>query len=1040
MPSLRLNTLLTARSFFSPGGGVCSPTTLVREAKRRGFTGLGLADECSTAGSVELARAGAAHGLSTPISATVPVKFAFGTHPVTLLAGSRVGFGHLNQLLTLALGRAERHVTLPELLEHAGDVFLLSGGRDGFPAHLLAHRRVSETLSTLETLRQAFPHRLFVQLFHGGFPGDGRRARQLWLLAREVGVPSVAAPQVVMSHHRQFPLLDALACARLGIDISTPHAGRPRNDAACLRTPISWGRVLPYPDALANADRLAAECAFPLVGQGFSVPAPHIPTGQSAQEYLRARCQAALPRLYRTPEGQAKAQAQLEHELEIVQGHGLAGFFLVAAEVTDFCRGEGILAAGRGSAAGSVLCHLLGITNEEPLKHDLLFERFLHTGLKSMPDVDIDIASHRRREVIAWVEERFKSTGSGEAMVANRITYRLPGAVQDLGRALGVPSEGRDRLTRALGRDFRHLPPHEARRASVVFEEVLGHAPVKTTLLELLELMEPDFVRHLAPHSGGVVLSAVPLTQFSPLVTSSGGIRMLMLNKDDAEDAGLIKLDLLGLRMLAALERAREEVVRLGGPYLDFGAIQDDDDPRVWSRISRGDTLGIFQVESPGQTRLSTQLKAKNRLQLAHQIALFRPGPIQSNTVHPYIRRARGQERVPEVFPVVARILAPTHGVILFQEQILRIIHQFAGMEWDAAERFRKALSKHPRAEQREELKRQFMLGAALKHGAFPFESEDVFEWCAAFQGFGFAESHAHAFAFHTYSSAWVREHWPAAFLAGVLGEAPGMWPAGTLVQEAGRWGVRMLPLDINHSHVRHRAETEKAVRVPLSAVQGISEDEARLIVLERHSHGPYTDVADLHARVPLKPGSLEALGQAGAFDSLCSRREALYRVGVLNNALKPGSAPLLSPTATPPDLPALTDFERLNWNHRTKHFSEDGLHPIGLLRGQLNDLGCVPLRKIGHRVQTRTAGLIVSRQRPPTARGFAFFVLEDGPHRAQMVISPDLWEENRQLLRDARALIVDGYAEREGYAVTLKAQRLADLEVPYRVRGYSYG
>lgn len=1013
--------------------------------RRRGFSGLGLADEHSTAGSVELAKAGAKHGLHTPISATVNVQFPFGRHPMTLLAGSRAGFGNVNELVTLALGREEKGVTLPELLERAADLFLLTGGRDGFPAHLLAHRRVSDTLSTLETLKGAFPHRLFVQLFHGGYPGDGRRARQLWLLAREAGVPAVAAPEIAMSHHRQLPLLDALACARLGTDITTPHERRPRNDAACLRTPASWGRVLPYPDALANADRLAAECAFPLVGQGFSVPQPHLPPGQSAQDYLRLRCQEALPRLYRTAHRQARAEQQLQHELGIVEGHGLAGFFLVAAEVTDFCRGEGILAAGRGSAAGSVLCHLLGITNEDPLRHDLLFERFLHTGLKSMPDVDIDIASHRRREVIAWVEERFgrpagQATGSGEAMVANRITYRLPSAVQDLGRALGLPPEQRDRLTRALGRDFRHLAPQQAARAAAVFEEVLGQAPVKTTLLELLHLMEDDFVRHLAPHSGGVVLSALPLTQFSPLMTSSGGIRMLMLNKDDAEDAGLIKLDLLGLRMLSALERAREEVVRLGGEYLDFGDIQNQDDPQVWRRISQGDTLGIFQVESPGQTRLSTQLRAKNRRQLAHQIALFRPGPIQSNTVHRYVRRARGQEQVPELFPVVADILAQTHGVILFQEQILRLIHHYAGLPWDEAERFRKALSKKPQGGRREDLRRQFCQGAALTHGAFPFESEEIFEWCAAFQGFGFAESHAHAFAFHTYSSAWVREHHPAAFLAGLLQEAPGMWPAGTLVQEAARWGVRVLPLDINSSHVRYRAETAKAVRVPLSAVQAVTADEARLIVLDRHVHGPYADLAELHARVKLRPTALEGLAQAGAFDALCARREALYRVGVLNNALEPGSAPLLSPDLAPPNFPPLTELERLNWNQHTKRFSEDGLHPIGLLRGELNDLGCVPLGRIGHRTHTRTAGLIVSRQRPPTARGYAFFVLEDGPHRAQMVISPDLWEENRQLLRDARALIVDGYAEREGSAVTLRALRLADFPVPYRVSGYSYG
>ncbi|WP_309571582.1 DNA polymerase III subunit alpha [Deinococcus sp.] len=1034
-PSLRLNTLLDVRSYFTPGGGVCSPTTLMHGAARRGFTGLGLTDVTATAGAVELGRAARDTGLRGVVGATLDVAFPEGTFPLLLLAGSRAGYTHLNGLLTLALDRPERHVTPDELSAHAGDVFLLTGGRESFPATLLAQRRTGAVLERLQKLRDVFPGRLFVQLFHGAYPGDGRRARHLWLLAREARLPAVAAPLVALERPAQFPLLDALCCARLGIDLNTPHAARPRNDSATLRTPRAWGRLLPFPDALANADRLAAECGLDLLGGGFSVPPPHLPPGTDAHAHLRERCLRALPLRY--AQDQEAARTRLEHELEVALHHGLAGFFLVAAEVTDYCRGEGILAAGRGSAAASVLCYLLGITTSDPLKHDLLFERFLHTGQTMMPDVDIDIASHRRREVLSWVEERFKGSGSGEAMVANRITYRLPGAVQDLGRALGLPPEWRDRLTRALGRDFRHLPPHLAHKAAPAFDEVLGGAPVRATLLELLAQMEPGFVRHLAPHSGGVVLSAAPLTAYSPLTTSSGGIRMLTLDKDDAEDAGLIKLDLLGLRMLSALERAREEVVRLGGPYLDFGALPDE--PAVWARIARGDTLGIFQIESPGQTRLSTQLRAGNRLELAHQIALFRPGPIQSNTVHPYIRRARGQEAVPALMEPLATILRETHGVILFQEQILRIAHSFAGYSWLDAERLRRTLGKVPAGPQRDTLRREFVLGAAQTVGAFPFESEDVFEWCAAFQGFGFAESHAHAFAFHTYASAWVREHWPAPYLAGLLGEAPGMWPAATLAQEAGRWGVRLRPACVNASHVRPRAEDIHHVRVGLGGVQGVPEGEAQGIVLERHLHGPYRDLPELHARVELARGTLDALAQAGCFDALHPRREALYRAGVLGARPRTAGAPLLQPVSEPPPLPALTDAERLDWNLRRKGLSEDGLHPMTLLRGALNDLGCVPLGRVRSGAPALTAGLIVSRQKPPTARGYAFFVIEDGPHRAQVVISPELWEAHRQLLRDTRALIVRGDAVREGLHLTLRAHALADLDVPRRASGYEY-
>ncbi len=553
--------------------------------------------------------------------------------------------------------------------------------------------------------------------------------------------------------------------------------------------------ALPFPDALLNAAKLADECAFDLLPERLSSPEPALPEGRNAQDVLEARVWSALPEQY-PPEKHLEVAERLRSELQTVRELEMAGFFLTAAEVTDYCREHGILAAGRGSAAGSVLCYLLGITLSDPIKHHLLFERFLHTGRASMPDVDIDIASSRRDQVLSWVEERWGGAqGSGEAMVANRITYRLPSAVQDLGRALGLPPDLRDRLSRALGRDYRHHRPHRAREAEVVFTEVLGEAPIKEALLKLLTLMEPKFFRHHAPHSGGVVLSRQPLTHHSPLSRSSGGIRMLAFDKDDVEALGLIKLDLLGLRMLAALERAREEVLRLTGSWVDYGDLPDD--PAVWRRIASGDTLGLFQIESPAQVQMTARLQPKNMTELAHQIALVRPGPIQSGTVHPYVRRARGEEAVPTLREPLHSILAPTHGTLMFQEQILRIAVHYAGFTWPEADRLRSRLSKAEDEEELAGLREDFQIGALFTHDV-PFEeSRPVFEMCAAFRGYGFAESHAHAFAQHSYASAWMRQHHPAAFLAGLLTEAPGMWPASTLSsrgQALGRAGYAGLP------------------------------------------------------------------------------------------------------------------------------------------------------------------------------------------------------------------------------------------------------
>ncbi|GGO38950.1 DNA polymerase III subunit alpha [Deinococcus humi] len=770
-----LPALLTCQSSFSEGRSTVSPRRLVRLAKERGYSAVGLTDWCSVAGAVELCEAAVEAQVSAVTGVTLPVLFPapprskdpHEVFPLVLLAKDRAGYALLCELVTQIHLSTPDGLPLERLQEAAsrGDhLVCLMSGRQGFPTVLGERKEMARAVAYLRTLRQSFPFELYVQLFHGAAPNERRRLEYLRGLARDLELPVVAAPEINMGAQTEYPLLDALTCARLGIDVEIPHAERPRNDARHVSTPEEWGALLPFPDALLNAQKLADVCALDLRPERLYAPETKLRLFQTPQEALEERAFAALPLRY-LPDTRPTARTRLQQELATVQTLEMAGFFLTAAEVMDYCREHGILAAGRGSAAGSVLCYLLGITLSDPIKHNLLFERFLHTGRASMPDVDIDLASSRRDQVLSWVEARWGGEGTGEAMVANKITYRLPSAVQDLGRALGLPPELRDRLSRALGRDFRHLRPHRAREAEVVFAEVLGEAPVKDALLSLLEKIEPGFVRHLAPHSGGVVLSASPLTHYSPLTRSSGGIRMLTFDKDDVERLGLIKLDLLGLRMLAALERAREEVMRLTGEWVEYGDLPDD--PAVWERIASGDTLAMFQIESPAQVQMTARLQPKNMTQLAHQIALVRPGPIQSSTVHPYVRRARGEELVPDLPEPLRTILAPTHGTLMFQEQILRIAVHYAGYSWPDADRFRSRLSKTEDEGELDELKNSFTAGAALTTGAFPWEAEEIFAICAAFKGYGFAESHAHAFAQHAYSSAWMRQHHPAAYLAG---------------------------------------------------------------------------------------------------------------------------------------------------------------------------------------------------------------------------------------------------------------------------------
>ena len=1029
----RLSALLCSHSAFSFGAATATPTTLVRRAAELGYRSLALTDTLNVSGAVELTQVAAAHGLQAIIGASVPVRIHERlVAPLVLIATSRTGYATLNTLISHAHEGDALVVPWPVLLQHNHDLLCLTGGRDGFPTQLLARRELRELEGLMRELKGAFRDRLYLQLYHDLLPWDGRRARVLRRFARDAGLPTVAAPVVRQALPQHQRLLDALTCARLGITVDQPHPQRPQNEAAAMPDPAEVLRRLPFPEAHLNANWVAEQARFELLPERLIPPKARLRGDQSAQDHLEARCFDALLQRYQG-EILSRARAKLEAELATIRALGLADFFLVTAEVSDHCRRHGILAAGRGSAAASICCYLLGITRADPIAHDLLFERFLHTGKRTMPDIDIDISSARRDELLAWVEHRFGPTT--QAMVANKITYRLPLAIQDLGRALGIPAEQRNTLTRALGRDYRHLPAQRAREAQVAFDEVLGEAPVKETLLGLLEAIERHHPRHLAPHSGGVVLARDPLTHYSPLQRSSGGIRVLQLDKDDAEALGLIKLDLLGLRMLSALEHAREEIFHSEGIWVDLDRLPED--PAVWELIANGETMGLFQIESPSQVNIARAMRSRNLKDLAHQIALIRPGPIQSGTVHPYLRRKQGKEPIRYWHPSLEPILAKSYGVLLFQEDVLRIAVHFAGMDWVEADTFRKKVSGFRDLADIEPYRQRFIAGAIQTQGASEAEANEVFEAIKAYQGYGFAESHAWAFALHAYASAYLRVHHPAAFMAAILTEAPGMWSADSKRQEARAWGVPFLPVDIAHSGLHYRVERDAehrlAIRPPLTAITGVSSDFARTVVTERLSNGPFTSVQNALARVAGTTVTWEALARAGVFDTLTTRRDALYIVRAAPPQTSKHAQPLFEPSVDTPSFTPLDISNRYLWDHATLRLSPLDLHALDLIRQQLREIGAITLwqvRQLKPPCRVRTAGLVVSRQRPPTAGGFAFFVLEDGPNRAQLIISPQLWEAKRTLLRDARIIVADVVVEATGYQSSLRAESLMALSI----------
>jgi error-prone DNA polymerase len=1040
-PHQRLTALLNCQSYFSFGSGTASPTRLVRRAKERGYRYLAITDYLNVTAGVELFSAAQEEGVRALIGATVPVSIERDTYELVLLARSRAGYANLNRIVTHAHERENRNVPLPVLLSDTTDLAILTGGRNGLISKMMISRRLRVLENVLEQLKGGFNEWLFVQIYHDNYQWDSRRSRIIRRFAISRELPVACTPQIKYADPSNYRLYDALMCSRLGITVDQPNHDRPQNDQSAIDTADAYFARLPFPEAIENTNRLAEACYFDLLPDRLAPPKAHVPTGITPQQHLEQRCFEAL--LYRyAGEKLEPARTKLLEELLTIQVLDLAEFFLVAAEVTDYCRQRSILAAGRGSAASSICCYLLGITQVDPVRYDLLFERFLHTGKSTMPDIDIDISSSRRDEVLTWVEERFGQTT--EAMVCNKITYRLPLAIQDLGRSLGIPPKLRNALTASLGRDFRGLRPPQVDAAENVFEEVLSSSPANAVLTELLRSMEPKHPRHLAPHSGGVVLSKEPLFYYSPLERSSGGIKIIQLDKDDAEALGLIKLDLLGLRMLSALEHAREEVFRMEGAWLDLGDLPDESP--VWDLISSGDTLGLFQVESPSQQHISKTMRSRTLRDLAHQIALIRPGPIQSGSVHPYLRRRHSIEKVTYLHPSLEPILKKTYGVLLFQEDVIRICVHFVGMDWVEADRFRKKVSGWTGLENIESDRKRFLEGARRTVGATEEDALAVFNAVKSFQGYGFAESHAWAFALHTYASSWLRVNYPHEFLAAIMTEEPGMWAQSTKRQEARDWGVRFAKLSINKSGVHYRCELVDGIKhicPPLSAIKGISAESARSIVIERLLGGHFESVESFYSRVVLTIDEFQALAKAGVFDHLCPRREALYTLVSLSNAMQAGANSFLTGLPPSPPLKELSNAQEFVWDYQSYGFSTKDMHPLDLIRDQLRELACTPLLNVKHQVRkssVRTAGLVVGRQKPGTAKGFAFFVIEDGPVRCQLIINPQIWESNRVLLRDASVLVVDGSIVDTASHLAIKLDRVFALSSPMPSRGYHYG
>ena len=1015
-------THLHVRSWFSFGAGASSPDALARQAVKHGQSALALTDYSTLAGAVRHATACAKFGLHAVFGATIIVE---GT-PLILLCADNEGYANLCDLLTLAHWNAAQsgdrkapQISLTYLRDRTSGLFCLSGAHDGALSRFIARGQLSAAREWACHLASLFPNRFFVELTHHERPDDNTRLRRLIQLAQTLNLPTVATNAVRHATPAEYAVFDALTCMRLGLNVGQNHAERPRNARAFLCSQERLLRLGLLACAIANADAIARECAADITPGEVTPPAAWLPDGVGAGDFLRRLCVDGLQArgLHRS----RRAKIQLRREVEVVGKLELEEFFLTVREVVAWSRSRGIRCCGRGSAANSLIAYLLGITEVDPLRHHLLFERFLHEGRRGMPDIDVDFETHRRAEVIEWMGARWGEAHT--AMTANVNTFRLRSAVRDMGKVLGYPLPLLDGATKHLPHaSARHAPDYRAELG-----EQLGDGVALDVLLGLCAALhdgDEACPRHLSLHSGGMVLSRQPLRHLSPIQTSANGVRQLQFNKDDVEELGLIKFDVLGLRMLSVVTEAVSLLQSVGESAPDVDDLPDDD-PRTYDLIQRGQTLGVFQIESPGQWNLLARSQPECFDDLVAQVALFRPGPLQGGMVHPYVARRRGWEKVMFPHPSLEAPLRDTYGLILFQEQVLEVAHQFAGMPLQEADEFRRLMSKFRDAGEMEAMRGRFVAGAVETHRytsvpVAPALANRVFDLVSKFVGYGFCRSHAAAFARTVYQSSFLKAHHPAAYMAAVLEHKPGFYPLHTILEEARASGVPVLPPCVLKSSVTYsleRVKDELAIRVPLTQIEQMSPQRAAPIVLER-ALAPFASLDDLFRRVHLPPQAWDNLARSGALSAFGSRREVLWHLGRLSKLApsKPTDQLAFDDLELPRDrvlLQVPSVEQSIAWDFATCHLTT-GPHPIALRRAFLQKLTARPIAdvfKMPTGARVLVAGAVISRQRPPTAKGFCFLILEDESGRLPTALPPGLFERFERELR-APSLLVEGTLE----------------------------
>ena len=1051
---------LHAASAFSFLAGASQPETLIERAAELGMRAMALADRNGVYGVARFHTAAQKCDVRAHIGAEIAVS-SFGKRltpaawlphqcpeeppRLLLLCASQTGYRNLCQLITRFKMReatkTEGAATLDDLEEFSDGMICLTGGDEGPLAAALAQGRQAHTV--IDRLTAIYGHRnLYIELQRHRQRDEEARNQALLGLAATCRLPVIATSGVRYATEKDRELLDVLTSIRHHTPLD--QAGRllALNAARTLRPAREMAALFhDIPEAIANTGIVSSRLEFTLDNLGYEFPHYPVPDGETMDSFLMKRVEEGVRKRYGSSAKRAlleKARAQVDHELKLIAKLGFAGYFLIVWDIILYCQRNGILVQGRGSAANSAVCYALEITAVDPVGMELLFERFLNENRGEWPDIDLDLPSGDQREqVIQYVYERYGSLGA--AMTANVITYRGRSAAREVGKALSFEDDQLARLSSLVGH-------WEWRGENDTMAHHFGQAgfdvrhPRIARYLDLCLRMQ-DLPRHLGQHSGGMVICAGMLNGVVPIERASmPGRTVIQWDKEDCADMGLIKVDLLGLGMMAAIKDSIELIPRHYGKDVDLAALPED--PLVYETLCKADTVGMFQVESRAQMASIPHNAPVRFYDLVVQVAIIRPGPIVGKMMHPYMRRRQGKEEISYPHPSLEPVLKRTLGVPLFQEQLLRMAMTVASFSGAEAEELRRAVGMRRSMQRMKDLEGRLRAGMT-RNGIGPDAQDNIVQGISSFAMYGFPESHAASFALIAYASAYLKVHYLAAFTCGLLNNQPmGFYSPAVLIKDAQRHGLRVRPLDVQRSEAVCTLEAEAdgslSLRIGFNYAKGLKQASAEKILSARSKTGMYASVDDLARRVPeLNRKELVLLAGIGALNSLGEvehRRDALWQVEQAGRPVGPllRNASLSESSSHGTPLQKMTTDERLAADYGGTGLTT-GPHPMAYHRAALRQQGILSaqeLEQLGRNQRVCVAGCVIARQRPGTAKGFVFLSLEDETGIANIILAPDVFEQNRMTVTRNRFLRIEGPLQNQDGVVHVKAQRIEPLEI----------